>query len=116
MRRMHPIVVDCVEKLMEELKKSAQNSNNKNEIELKKMMDNLTMDVISSCAFGTKVDVYRDSKNEFIVNAQKILEGNWRFWLFFLLLTNAPKIVESTGFQRNDPKVTNFFRIAVILI
>ena len=115
MRRMHPIIVDCVQKLMEELEKSAQN-NDKHEIELKKMMGNLTMDVIATCAFGTKIDVYSDSKNELIVNAQRVLEANWRLWLFFLLLTNAPKIVEWTGFQRNNPKITHFFRIAVILI
>ena len=97
---------------MEELEKSAQN-NDKHEIELKKMMGNLTMDVIATCAFGTKIDVYRDSKNEFVVNAQKALQGGWRIFLFFLLLTTVPKVLEWTGFEQTDPKVNHFFKNAV---
>ncbi|CAG2162374.1 unnamed protein product [Oppiella nova] len=53
MRAMHPIIIDCVKRLEEYLEKKAAN---KEELEMKKIMGNLTMDVIASCAFGTKID------------------------------------------------------------
>ena len=113
MRKMHPIIVDCVKRLQNVLNKEALNKGN-NEIELKKTMSNLTMDVISTCAFGTQIDIYGDSTNEFVTNAKKALNGGWRLWTFFILLTSFPKIIEWTGFEQNDPKVSTFFRNAVI--
>ncbi|CAG2172077.1 unnamed protein product, partial [Oppiella nova] len=67
MRSMHPIVTDCVKRLEDYLETKASDKSN-NEIELKKVMSDLTMDVISSCAFGTKIDVYNDQKrSEFVI-------------------------------------------------
>jgi len=77
-------------------------------------MGNLTMDVIASCAFGTKIDTHNDQKrNEFIVNAQKVFRGNWRVWLFFIGVTSFPKLVKWAGFKLTDPSVQRFFMSAV---
>ncbi|CAG2100139.1 unnamed protein product [Medioppia subpectinata] len=46
---------------------------NGDELDVKRAMGNLTMDVIASCAFGTQIDVHNDNKtNEFVANAQQI--------------------------------------------
>ena len=83
---------------------------------MKKAMGSLTMDVIASCAFGTKIDTYYDPKNEFILNARKAFRSNWRFWLFFILMTTFPKLWKWIGFKISDPTVKRFFTSAVSLI
>ncbi|CAG2114836.1 unnamed protein product, partial [Medioppia subpectinata] len=110
MRAMHPIIVDCVHRLEDYLEKKSKNGE---DVELKKAMGNLTMDVIASCAFGTKTDTHNDDNNEFVINARKVFRGNWRVWVFFLVYTTFPKLIEWTGFQITDPGVQNFFQKAV---
>lgn len=108
---MHPIIVDCVDRLVRVLDQKA--STNGNEIEVKKMMSNLTMDVIARCAFGTQIDVYSGQRNEFLENAKKEIEGSPRLWLFNLIVLTFPKLIEWTQFRGIDPKATEFFRNAV---
>ena len=85
------------------------------DVEMKKTMGSLTMDVIASCAFGTKIDTYNDHKtNEFIVNAKQLLcAGVWRLWVFITLVKISPKLFEWTGFKFIDPSVQKFFNTAV---
>ncbi|CAG2102769.1 unnamed protein product [Medioppia subpectinata] len=114
MKAMHPIIVDCTQRLEEYLEKKAVTGE---EVEMKKIMGNLTMDVIASCAFGTKIDTHNDEKrSDFILNAQKVFRGNWRVWAFFLFMTTFPKLVRWTGFTFNDPTVVKFFRTAITSI
>ncbi len=91
MRKMYPLIEDCVQRLETAIIKKATDSSGNNEIELKKFMGNLTMDVIALCAFGTKIDTHNDPNNQFIKNAEVVFRGNWRFWIFFLLKTTIPK-------------------------
>jgi len=58
MKKMHSLVQECVKSLEKALDKTAKDSNN--EVELKKLMGNYTMDVISLCAFATKIDSHND--------------------------------------------------------
>jgi len=108
---MHPLIVNCVKRAEDVLTKTANSSNN--EIELKKLMGNLTMDVIATCAFGTQIDTHNEPNNQFIKNAGVVFRGNWRIWVFFLLKTSLPQLLDITGFQMTDSKVANFFRSAV---
>ena len=107
------MIIDCVKRLDKYLEKNALN---KSEIELKKVMSNLTMDVIASCAFGTRIDTYNEKTNEFILNAQKVFRGNWRIVVILLLMTAAPKIIQWTGFSFFEPQVKYFFESAVSLM
>ena len=111
MRRMHPIIVDCVHKLIEVLEKKT--SKNGAQIPVKKMMSNLTMDVIARCAFGTEIDAHSGESNEFVENAKKQIQGGWRLWTFFLVIVTFPKLIEWTDFKGVDPEVTKFFRTVV---
>ena len=112
---MHPIIIECVERLKNALDKEYERKGNK-EIQLKKMMSGLTLDVIFCCGFTTQIDVYSDSTNEFVNNAHKVSQGGWRFSLFYLLLVSFPKLIEWTGFKETDPKATAFFVDAVIIL
>ena len=111
MRKMHPIIVDCVHRLDKVLEKRAQN---KEEIDLKKMMGNLTMDVIATCAFATKIDTHNEEKSsDFVIHAQKVFRSTWRIWVFFLIAPVFPQILKWAKFSFTDPTVAKFFRSAV---
>ena len=112
MRKMHPIIVDCVKRLEQVLEKCAQNSDK--EIDLKKMMGNLTMDVIATCAFGTKIDVHSEEKtSDFVTHAQKVFRSSWRMWVFFIVSPVFPQLLKWINFKFTDPSVDRFFRSAV---
>ncbi|XP_054157194.1 uncharacterized protein LOC128955546 [Oppia nitens] len=111
-RSMHPIVNDCIKRLDENFEKHLTNKNVA-EIEVKKMMSSLTMDVIASCAFGTKIDTYGQQKSEFLINAQKVITHSWRSFIFLLTLTLFPKLIQWTSFTIHPPSVDRFFRTAI---
>ena len=113
MRRMHPIIVDCVQRLESNLEKNMKNSN---EVEIKKFMSNFTIDVIASCAFGTKIDAYSSNKSQFVSNSQKALRQTWRIWVAITLALISPKIIQWTKFSFVEPGVINFFKSAVSII
>ncbi|CAG2183223.1 unnamed protein product, partial [Oppiella nova] len=115
MRSMHPIIIDCVHRLDNYLETKAMTGE---DVEMKKTMGSLTMDVIFSCAFGTKIDTYNDHKtNEFIVNAKQVFCGGvWRLWVFMALVKISPKLFEWTGLQIIDPSVQKFFITAITSI
>ena len=112
MRSMHPIIIDCVHRLDNYLETKAMAGE---DVEMKKTMGSLTMDVIASCAFGTKIDTYNDHKiSEFIVNASKVLRGSrWRIFMFTILISISQNLQKWTGFQFLDPSVNKFFTAAV---
>ncbi|CAG2100140.1 unnamed protein product [Medioppia subpectinata] len=111
MRAMHPMITDCVHRLDQYLETKAINGD---ELDVKRAMGNLTMDVIASCAFGTQIDVHNDNKtNEFVANAQQVLRGNWRLWFMFLMTTTFPKLTEKIGISTMKPSVEHFFRSAI---
>jgi hypothetical protein len=104
MRKMHSLVVQCVQSLENALTRAANS-----EIELKKLMGNYTMDVIGLCAFATKIDSHNDPNNPFIKNAIKAFSVNWRVFLFL----TAPFISKLFNISIGDPVVVNFFSSVV---
>ncbi|CAG2109097.1 unnamed protein product [Medioppia subpectinata] len=111
MRAMHPLIIDCVHRLDQYLETKAINGD---ELDVKRAMGNLTMDVIASCAFGTQIDTHNDHKtHEFITNTQAIFQGNWRIWLIFPLMTLFPKLVEKMKLSMMSSSVQKFFKSAI---
>ncbi|CAG2176021.1 unnamed protein product, partial [Oppiella nova] len=112
MRSMHTIIIDCVKRL--ETIMAEKTADGLSELEVKRLMGNLTMDVIASCAFGTKIDTYNEQKrSEFVVNAEKVIRPNWRVFIFFMLMKTFPKILEWTQFKSTNVVVDRFFRSAI---
>lgn len=67
---MYPLVQECTKLLEDAVDEIAVNSG---EIDLKKTFGNLTMDVICSCAFATKINTHNDSKSPFVTNFTRLL-------------------------------------------
>jgi cytochrome P450 len=112
MKRMHPLIEDCVKNLERVLEIEA---NNKNEIDLKKVMGNLTMDAIATCAFATKIDTHNDLNNPFVKNAEKAFSGSLKTFLTLLILFTFPSLGKKFQLRIFEKSVTEFFSNAVSL-
>ena len=111
MRSMHPMIIDCVHRLDQYLESKAKTGE---EIEMKEVMGNLTMDVIASCAFGTQIDTYNErEKSPFVINASKVLGLSWRAIAGIILISINHKLIEYLKFKFMSPSVENFFTEAV---
>ena len=83
-----------------------------NEIELKQLMGNLTMDVIARCAFASKTDTYADPNNQFIKSAEAIFQPTlWKMILLSALPSFLSKIQGLRGLI--SPATNSFFFIDV---
>ena len=67
--KMIPLILECVQDLTQNLKKYPINGNDLN---LKEMSGNYTMDVIARCAFALNIDPYEDVDNPFVKSANSI--------------------------------------------
>ncbi|CAG2104891.1 unnamed protein product, partial [Medioppia subpectinata] len=87
MRKMYSMIKTCLNELLDSLDVYAIDNN---EVDMKTMYGNLTMDVISSCAFGTQTNSHTDPNSVFVTNANKSLNPKpYRLLLSIML----PKVV-----------------------
>jgi len=114
MRKMQPLIEDCVKNLEKALIKFINDENS--EINVRLFMVNYTMDVIASCAFGTKIDTHNDPNNPFIKNASVFFKPSMRFGLFFLLNAWVPSLVRKFNLCFVSRDVIDFFKSAVIIL
>ena len=68
MKRMYPKMKECLQNFIKHLDKFATEGQ---EINAKDIFGNLTLDVIASSAFATKLDTQNELDNPFVVNARK---------------------------------------------
>ncbi|XP_054157848.1 cytochrome P450 3A8-like [Oppia nitens] len=107
LRKMMTLVDHCAQSVDRVLDKVATDGN---EIEMKGLMGNYTMDVIASCAFATKTDTHNDPNNPFVVNAKSLFSGSlWRGVLFLL----ANRMMRFFKISIIDPSVYKFFLNAI---
>ena len=86
---MFPIISNCADDLVKHLEPLAEL---RKDINLKKVNENYTMDVISAIVFATKINSHKDPNNPFIKNAKKVLEFPILRMLLILIL---PKILKN---------------------
>ncbi|CAG2120504.1 unnamed protein product, partial [Medioppia subpectinata] len=106
-RKMYALVEHCVKGVDKMLEKAA---NGEQEVDVRSLMGNYTMDVIASCAFATKTDTHNDPKNPFIINARKLF--NQHIWRSFMFLTMKP-VMKFFNISILEPTTTDFFKKAI---
>ena len=112
MRKMHPIIVDCVHRCQDALHKIVLDRQT-NEIELKKMLGKLTMDVIATCAFSTRIDVYNEWKTDpFIENTNELITPSPIKTIFFILFSLSSRFAHFFTKTFHSP-IWDFYRSAV---
>lgn len=114
MRKMHKLIEECIKRLDNHLEKIAKSD--KNEIELRKVMTNYTMDVIALCAFATKIDTYSGEVHPFVKNAQVFSTPSLRIGLFFVATALSPSLVRKYNLSIIPLKVINYFISTVSLV
>ena len=110
MRRMHVLVEECVKRLDKFLEKTVNI-----EIDVRKVMQNYTMDVVAICAFATKIDTHTagDDDHPFVKNARVFQKPTPRFGIYMMLQSMAPKLVKKFGFTFAPKSVINYFETTV---
>ncbi|CAG2117140.1 unnamed protein product, partial [Medioppia subpectinata] len=106
-RKMHAMVEHCVKGVDKMLEKAA---NGEQEVDVRSLMGNYTMDGIASCAFATKTDTHNDPNNPFIINARKLFSQN--MWRSFGYLTMKP-VMKFFNISILEPTTTDFFKKAI---
>lgn len=84
---MYPKIKECLNDFIAALEPYAHR---KDDIDVKIMYGNYTMDVIASCAFATKTNSNEDPNSPFVLNARKVFASNK---LKLLSLTLLPSIL-----------------------
>ncbi|XP_055351556.1 cytochrome P450 3A24-like [Paramacrobiotus metropolitanus] len=108
MRMMNPLIQECSQTLIQNMDKMAENGQ---EFEAKEMFGRVTLDVIASAFFATKIDSQKDPNSDFVRHARKAFDFNFTNPLLiaaFLFPKLVPLLVK-LGFQGFSREVTDFF-------
>ncbi|CAG2180727.1 unnamed protein product, partial [Oppiella nova] len=73
LKKVYPLLMECIDDFVDVLRDFAKNGE---DIDLKELSGNLSMDVIAKCAFATRINAYTDANNPFITNAKNIFHPN----------------------------------------
>ncbi|CAG0920705.1 unnamed protein product [Notodromas monacha] len=91
-KRMSRLMEECCTSLVKVTEDRA--AKNKGIIELKELFGVYTMDIIASCAFGTKIDALDDPNNPFIIKSQKVFRAPRMTTAFFLIPLMFPWVTK----------------------
>ncbi|XP_037558149.2 cytochrome P450 3A30-like, partial [Dermacentor silvarum] len=83
LRKMNSLIEDCAVMTAEHLKKAASN---REDIDVKQLFGNYTLDVIARCAFATRLDSHSDQTNEFVTRSRQAFSGRITPRLFLLFV------------------------------
>lgn len=114
MRQMFELVAECADEMCSTFKKSASSTGSV-DCEMKDLFSKYTNDVISSTAFGYKVNSFENPNNEFYLAGKKFMDFNSPLsGLKMMLMQTLPKIAARFDINFTDSKVMNFFRSMVL--
>ncbi|XP_055301644.1 probable cytochrome P450 9f2 [Sitodiplosis mosellana] len=112
MRQMFELVVECADDMAKYF--IAESKQDKPiRWEMKTLFARYTIDVIASCAYGLKVDSFRDPTNDFFTVACKMLnykKDTLRFWL----IRAFPHLMRSLNIELFRSDVRKFFKSMVL--
>lgn len=114
MRQMFDLVAECAEEMSSTFKKRSANDGSI-ACDMKDLFSKYTNDVISSTAFGYKVNSFENPDNEFYLSGKKFLDFNTPLAAVkVLLMQTLPKIAALLDISFTDSKVKHFFRSMVL--
>lgn len=114
MRQMFDLVSDCGEQMAQTLTISAKDTG-KVDCEMKDLFSKYANDVISSAAFGYKINSFEDPNNEFYLSGKKFLEfSSPRTAVRMMLILLLPKVASFFKVGLFDSSVMDFFRSMVL--
>lgn len=113
-RQMFDLISECGEQMVQGLTKESV-STGCVDYEMKELFGKFVNDVISSTAFGYKIDSFDDPNNEFYLSGKKFAEFGSAKGLFrVMMILMVPKLASLLNISIIDRKVTTFFRNMVL--
>ncbi|OWA55276.1 Cytochrome P450 3A29 [Hypsibius exemplaris] len=108
LKQMNGLINECCDNLVSNLEKKADADE---EFECQSLFRSVTMDVIASTFFGTKIDSQNDSKNEFTKNAVEAFDFSSfnPVLIIFFLFPWAMPLAKKLGLQIISKKNLDFF-------
>uniref|UniRef100_A0A0A9X611 Putative cytochrome P450 6a20 n=3 Tax=Lygus hesperus TaxID=30085 RepID=A0A0A9X611_LYGHE len=76
-------------------------------VDLKKLFNCYSMDIIGSTAFGIEVGTLKDSNNEFARIGRTAF--GWNFTLRFMFMYNFPSLSRRLGIGMNSPSIVKYY-------
>ncbi|XP_058837436.1 probable cytochrome P450 9f2 [Topomyia yanbarensis] len=110
MRQMFQLMDDCMQTMVQFYQTELKKCGGALEVEVKDILSRLAMDVIGSCAFGLKLDSFKDRDSEFVRQAKKMLQfGRLTSVMKIFAFRWFPKIVGRMGFDLIDREQAVYF-------
>lgn len=114
-RQMFDLIAECGEQMVQALIKESESTGSVDCYEMKELFGKYANDVISSSAFGYKIDSFDDPNNEFYLSGKKFAEFGSAKGLFrVIMILMLPKLASLLKIRIIDRKVTSFFRNMVL--
>lgn len=114
MRQMFDLISECGEQMAGKLTKEIESLGTV-DYEMKELFGKYANDVISSAAFGYKINSFDDPTNEFYLSGKKFLEiGSGKGIARLMTILMLPKVASLLNISIIDQKITNFFRSIVM--
>ncbi|KAK8764669.1 hypothetical protein V5799_032723 [Amblyomma americanum] len=105
LRKMNTLIQECARVTCEHLKVAAEKED---DVDVKQFYGHYSLDVIASCAFGTKLDSHTDATNEFVTQARNAFSARmtWKV-LLALLFPGVLKFLRLTIARTGPAKYFN---------
>lgn len=114
MRQMFELIIECAKQMSQSLSKQCESSGSA-DCEMKELFTKYANDVISSTAFGYKINTFEDPNNEFYLSGKKFAEfASVKAIFRVVTILMLPKVASFFNISIIDQKVTNFFRTIIL--
>uniref|UniRef100_A0A1L8E430 Putative cytochrome n=1 Tax=Nyssomyia neivai TaxID=330878 RepID=A0A1L8E430_9DIPT len=114
MRLMCDFIVETCEQMVDFLKLESEIKGPQT-FDAKELLSRVTLDVIGTCAFGVKVNSFKDTNNAFFVTAKKLVNFRSAILQFkFLFLMMCPKVMEFLNIKLFDTTSKKFLKDIVL--
>lgn len=113
MRQMFELVNDCSDEMTNFFEKITTPADLV--LDMKNTFSKLTNDVIATCAFGIKVNSFKNPENEFFLQGKRVLNpSKWRLLLVAMAFQISPKLIRWLGLNGEAKKLERFFRTMIM--
>lgn len=110
MRQMFELVAECSDQMATFFVENSK-SEPVQVLDMKELFARFTNDSIATCAFGIKVDSFKDRKNEFYLIGKEVMNfTNFRNIVKFMFIRCSPRLATKLGIKFLNDNITNFFR------
>ncbi|XP_037037112.1 probable cytochrome P450 9f2 [Bradysia coprophila] len=113
-RQMFDLLSECGDQMVKALRSESESTGSA-DYEMKELFGKYSNDVISSVAFGCKIDSFVDPSNDFYLSGKKFAEfGSGKALFRVMTILMLPRLASLLGISIIDRKVTTFFRNMVL--